>query len=278
MVDLPAPDAVAAAIMEASRAETLSRFQKLQSHEISEKSPGDLVTIADLETERALNRALSSLWPGSVLVGEEAVAENPALLAALRGEKACWLIDPIDGTINYAAGLPLFATMVALIVRGEVVGGWIYDPVHDVMAMAEKGSGAYLDGQPVTLGPEPALERLSGCLHLSGYDRDLAATAARNFDAVGPLLVLHCAGLEYQMMLRGRLHYAVYLRTNPWDHAPGLLLLAEAGGHTARLDGSAYDINIINHPSPLLASVGEGAWQALRGNLFGLKDDPKNDL
>ena len=273
MTNLPDPAAVAAAIKEAARTEALARFQKLQSYEISEKSPGDLVTIADLETERALNRDLSSLWPGSVMVGEEAVAENPNLLEALRGEEACWLIDPIDGTINYAAGVPLFATMVALVIRGEVVGGWVYDPVHDVMATAEKGSGAYLDGQRVTLGPEPPLERLSGCLHLSGYDRDLAATAARNFNAVGPLLVLHCAGLEYQMMLRGRLHYAVYLRTNPWDHAPGLLLLAEAGGHTARLDGSGYDINVINHPSPLLATVGVGVWQDLRGNLFGLKHD-----
>ena len=273
MIALPDPSAVAEAIKQAARDEALSRFQRLQAHEISEKSPGDLVTIADLETERALNRALSALLPGSTMVGEEAVAENPALLQALQGEEACWLIDPIDGTINYTAGVPLFATMVALIIRGEVVGGWIYDPVHDVMAMAEKGSGAYLDGQQISLGADPALERLSGCLHLSGYDRDLAATAARNFDAVGPLLVLHCAGLEYQVMLRGRLHYAVYLRTNPWDHAPGQLLLAEAGGHTARLDGSPYDINVISHASPLLAAVGEDAWKDLRGGLFGMKND-----
>ena len=272
MSNLPDPAAVAAAIREASLAQALSRFQDLQAHEISEKSPGDLVTVADLETERALNRSLLALLPGSAMVGEEAVAENPGLLRALAGEGACWLIDPIDGTINYASGVPLFATMVALVVRGEVVGGWIYDPVHDVMAMAEKGSGAYLNGERVVLGPDPALARLSGCLHLSGYDRDLAATAARNFDAVGPLLVLHCAGLEYQLMLRGRLHYAVYLRTNPWDHAPGLFLLAEAGGHTARLDGSLYDLNVIYHASPLLAAVGEGAWRDLRRSLFGMKE------
>ena len=100
-----------------------------------------------------------------------------------------------------------------------------------------------------------------------------AATAARNFDNVGPLLVLHSAGLEYQQMLNGRLHYALYLRTNPWDHAPGQLLLAEAGGFTARLDGSAYDINVIMHTSPMVAAVGEASWQALRKYLFGMKDD-----
>ena len=273
MTMLPDITAVAAAIKEAARGEALSRFQKLQDHEIKEKTPGDLVTVADLETERALNSALSGLLPGSIMVGEEAVAENPGLLHALAGDDACWIIDPIDGTINYAHGVPLFATMVALVVGGEVVAGWVYDPVHDVMAMAEKGGGAYLSGQRVDLGEEPELGRLSGCLHLSGYDKELAATAARNFDNVGPLLVLHSAGLEYQQMLNGRLHYALYLRTNPWDHAPGQLLLAEAGGFTARLDGSAYDINVIMHTSPMVAAVGEASWQALRKYLFGMKDD-----
>ncbi len=274
MSKLPDAAAVAEIIREVSRAEALSRFQSLAAHEITEKGPGDLVTIADLETERALERALGALLPGSVMVGEEAVAGNPGLLDALKtGDDLCWIIDPIDGTINYAHGVPLFATMVALVAGGEVVGGWIYDPVHDVMAMAEKGGGAYLDGRRIELGPGPGLARLSGCLHLTGYDRELAATAARNFDNVGPLLVLHCAGLEYQQMLNGRLHYAVYLRTNPWDHAPGLMLLAEAGGHTARLDGSAYDLNVIMHPSPLLAAVGEAAWHDLRTHLFGLRND-----
>ena len=78
------------------------------------------------------------------------------------------------------------------------------------MAMAEKGSGAFLSGKAVKVPPSPDFDRLSGCLHLSGYDRDLAAAAARNFEDVGPLLVLHCAGLEYQLILSGRLHYAVY--------------------------------------------------------------------
>ncbi len=274
MMNLPAPETVAAAIIETAKVEILPRFRSLQDHEINEKSPGDLVTVADLEAEKALNKSLSALLPGSIMVGEEAVAADPGLLAALDGPGPSWLIDPIDGTINFAHGVPLFATMVALVIGGEVVGGWVYDPVHDVMAMAEKGSGASLDGDMAAMPAPPALNRLSGCLHLSGYDRDLAATAARNFDAVGPLLVLHCAGLEYQMMLKGRLHYALYLRTNPWDHAAGQCILSEAGGYTARLDGSPYGIDIVDHPSPLLAAAGQGAWQELRQELFGLTDKP----
>jgi len=267
---MPDIEAVAATIFEAAHTEILPRFQSLKAHEIKEKSPGDLVTVADLEAEKTLNRALSELLPGSVFVGEEAVAENPKLLQALRTEPVCWLVDPIDGTINFAHGVPLFATMVALVIAGETVCGWIYDPVHDVMAMAEKGSGAFLSGKTVKVPPAPDFDRLSGCLHLSGYDRDLAATAARNFEDVGPLLVLHCAGLEYQLILSGRLHYAVYSRTNPWDHAPGQFILDQAGGYTAHLDGSPYELNMLRHPSPLLATAGQGPWSDLCKHLFGL--------
>lgn len=120
---LPDNEAVAAAIFEAAQTEILPRFRSLQAHEIKEKSPGDLVTVADLEAEQTLNRALSELLAGSVLVGEEAVAENPKFLQALRTEPVCWLVDPIDGTINFAHGVPLFDTMVALVIAGETVCG-----------------------------------------------------------------------------------------------------------------------------------------------------------
>ena len=122
-------EAVAAAIFEAAQTEILPRFRSLQVREIKEKTPGDLVTVADLEAEQTLNRALSELLPGSVLVGKEAVAKYPKLLQVLRTEPVCWLGDPIDVTINFAHGVPLFATMVALVIAGETVCGWIYAPV-----------------------------------------------------------------------------------------------------------------------------------------------------
>ncbi|HZD26698.1 MAG TPA: inositol monophosphatase [Alphaproteobacteria bacterium] len=268
MTRYPDPQAVASTIREVALSEALPRFKRLQAHEISEKRPGDLLTVADEATERALEARLADLMPGSLVVGEEAVSRDAGVLGALESEAPCWVVDPIDGTINFAGGLPLFATMVALVHHGETVGAWIYDPVHDVMALAERGAGTALDGQPVRLDPPADPKRLSGCLHLSGYDRVLAARAAHNFDAVGPLLVLHCAGLEYQAMLGGRLHYALYRHTNPWDHAPGQLLLAEAGGYSACLDGSAYEIGVIRPQWPLLAAAGEEAWHTVRRLLF----------
>jgi len=270
MAALPEIDAVAAVVREAALEHALPRFKRLRAHEVSEKSLNDLLTSADLATEAALEQRLPALLPGSVVVGEEAVSRDPAVLEAIAGAAPCWIVDPIDGTINFANGLPLFATMVALAVGGEVVGGWIYDAVHDVMAAAETGAGAVLDGRRVRLQPPVEPKRYSGCLHLGGYDRDLAATAARNFERVGPLLVLHCAGLEYQMILQGRLHYALYRHTNPWDHAPGELLLREAGGYSSRLDGTPYRLAEIDHPSPLVVSAGQGVWGDLKRVLFEL--------
>src|SRR6185437_792815 len=99
--------------------EVMPRFEKLESGDISEKGPGDLVTVADIAAEHRLTPALRGLLPGSLVVGEEAVAADPAVLALLDGDDYVWVVDPIDGTANFAAGIPLFAVMVALIRRGE---------------------------------------------------------------------------------------------------------------------------------------------------------------
>jgi fructose-1,6-bisphosphatase/inositol monophosphatase family enzyme len=266
----PDTQKIADIVRAVAQEEALPRFKRLAAHEVSEKSPGDLLTVADEATEAALERRLMDALPGSRVVGEEAVSRDGGVLEALQGADPCWIVDPIDGTINFAKGLPLFATMVALAVGDELVGGWIYDPVHDVMAAAEKGAGAALDGRRIELSPPTEPKRLSGCLHLGGYDRELAANAARNFEKVGPLLVLHTAGIEYQMMLFGRLHYALYTRTNPWDHAPGQVILSEAGGYTARLDGTPFSTSIIEHSSPMIVTAGRDVWEYLRSDLFEL--------
>ena len=270
MHPLPDVNAVTEAVRDAALTEALPKFQSLAAHEISEKAPNDLLTIADLATEKALTAKLLAILPGSIVVGEEAVTENPNLLNALNGDDYCWLVDPIDGTINFANGLPIFATMVALVRHASVLAAWIYDPVHDVMAAAEKGAGATLNGQRVVIEQPGEPERYSGCLHLKGYDPELAVTAVRNFDKFGPQLVLHCAGHEYIAALKGRIHFALYSRTNPWDHAPGELILAEAGGHSRHLDHSAYSVLTTWADWPLLVSAGEQVWSDLRGGLFGL--------
>lgn len=263
-------DRVSALILEVSASEILPRFQALRHDDIREKKPGDPVTIADEAAEEALIAGLGRLLPGSLFVGEEAVHHDPSLMDALAStEDDVWVIDPIDGTINFAAGLPLFAVMIALLRNGEPAAAWVYDPVHEVMATAERGGGTWLDGERVSLSPPAELRRLSGCLHLPRENPDMAAALGRNFAKVGPVLVLHCAGLEYQTMLMNRLHFSIYHGTNPWDQLPGLLLLSEAGGKAAHIDDSAYVAAAPKRSPPLLAAASDAVWCELRDALFG---------
>src|SRR5262249_46323974 len=128
-------------------AEIMPYFEKLEHGDISEKKPGDLVTVADIAAERALTAALTRLLPGSVAVGEETVAADPGAIGALGGEAPVWIIDPIDGTVNFASGNPVFGVMIALFMGGETVMSWIYDPVKHRMATAARGEGAWQDGR-----------------------------------------------------------------------------------------------------------------------------------
>ncbi|HEX3499228.1 MAG TPA: inositol monophosphatase family protein, partial [Stellaceae bacterium] len=123
-------------IVEVAESEVMPRFEKLETGDISEKGPGDLVTVADVASERRLTPALRDLLPGSLVVGEEAAAADPAVLTLLGGDDPVWVVDPIDGTANFAAGIPIFAIMVALIRRGETLAAWIHDPVKRVTASA----------------------------------------------------------------------------------------------------------------------------------------------
>src|SRR5258706_79102 len=104
-------------IAEVAAEEVMPRFEKLEAGDVSEKSPGDLVTIADVATERRLTPALLDALPGSRVVGEEAAAADPRILDQLAGDDPVWVVDPVDGTANYAAGLPMFSVM------GRPIGG-----------------------------------------------------------------------------------------------------------------------------------------------------------
>ncbi|HUN46219.1 MAG TPA: inositol monophosphatase [Stellaceae bacterium] len=245
---------VEAAIREVAAAEIMPRFRNLAAADLREKQPGQLVTIADTEAERRLTPMLMALLPGSVVVGEEGVADDASRLGWVRSEPSVWTVDPIDGTQNFAESKPVFATMVALLRQGRAVASWIYDPVSAGMAMAERGSGAFLDGgrlaAATAVPPERMRARLSG------------KAAKRLHDKVGAIVNLRCAGHEYVALARGDAHAALYRRLYPWDHAPGELLFREAGGFAARLDGSAYDPSEVD--ASLLLAPDRDSWQALQ--------------
>jgi len=235
-------------------AEIVPRFQRLSAGDVSEKKPGQLVTTADIEAERILTVQLSNLLPGSVVVGEEGVAAVPGRLAALQGSAPVWLVDPVDGTQNFADGKTVFATMVALLIEKCAAASWIYQPVADRMASAEAGSGAFVEGERLRAAAPVAITEMRG--RLSGR------TARKLEGRVGSIFNERCAAYEYLAVARGMAHFALFRRLNPWDHAPGELMVREAGAFSRRLDGAPYLASEID-ASLLLAPDAE-SWRALR--------------
>ncbi len=235
----------------------MPRWRNLAAHEVEEKAKDDLVTVADREVEQFLTEALERLAPGVAVVGEEAAHADPSVLQRLTG--ACWIIDPIDGTGNFASGLGHFATMVALADGGETIAGWIYDPQRDRMCRARRGEGAFVNEQPITAhasGDKP--------LRLAAMTRYMALEQRALFDReIGPHHTLvdapGCAAEQYPLVALGEHDIAIYERVLPWDHAAGCLFLNEAGGRCARQDGSDYRVDSTR--KGLIAAASPRLWQ-----------------
>ena len=132
---------VHAIMLDAANRAVLPHYQRLAASEITAKVADDAVTIADTESEAILAEALAALIPEAAIVGEEAAYADPTLLDRL-GDALCWIIDPIDGTNNYAAGRPPFGILIALAEAGETIAGWILDPLAGRFCSAERGHGA----------------------------------------------------------------------------------------------------------------------------------------
>lgn len=258
----PEPDKIAALLRRAANEIILPRFRKLEQDEIREKGPGDLVTVADTEAEHLLAPLLRALVPGSVVVGEEAVAADAAVLDRLKGESGVWLVDPVDGTFNFAHGDPNFAIIVAYVERGAVKAGWIHEPIEDRTLWAIADAGAWQGAERLRVPPPPSPERMvgsvSGRTPAGARARDLVQSAG----AFGPQVNIRCAGRTYTGLARGDIHYAYFSRSRPWDHAAGWLIYQEAGGRGAFLDGAAYTPVRGNHP--LLLAPDAARWSAFR--------------
>ena len=235
-------DTVATILEEVAAEEVLPRFRKLRDHEVRAKEGGELVTVADLAAEAQIERRLRDLLPGSRVVGEEAVAEDPGLLDLLESEDDwIWVVDPIDGTGNFAGGTPVFAVMAGLVRRGETVAAWIHDPVGGRTATAERGAGAWLNGRRLKLAAPPPFADLRGTLHAGTFAppamvRQVQARRAR----VGAIKSLRCAGWEYLRLAGGEMQFSLFTKLMPWDHVPGALIYQEAGGLARTLDGAPY--------------------------------------
>lgn len=258
-------DKVADFIRDVAADKIMPRFQKLQAHEISTKSgPTDFVTIADIEAEIALTEILLDYLPGSLVVGEEAVSKGAVDLDVLRRHDGpVWIIDPVDGTANFAAGTPLFGCMVALVKGGETIGGWIYDIPGGHMAIAEKGAGVTVDGASIRFSTRydgMPLADMDGFVARKFLPKSIRPIIDEKLEAIRSFKTYACAAHDYLALLREERAFSMYTRIKPWDHLPGSLMVAEAGGTTLKWDKTTYRPGdewggLINSVSPALWPV-----------------------
>ncbi len=258
--------AVTALMRDVATRLVLPRFRALGAHEIHEKTPGDLVTIADHDSEAALGEGLARLLPDAAIIGEEGCAADPALLDRLDEQALAWVIDPLDGTMNFAEGKTPFALMVALLADGVREAGWILDPVTGRICHAARGMGAYVDGEKVQAKPtgRPLPLASISTFFIPPERRDEIERRSAGKLEIVP--IPRCAGEQYPRLALGQNDIALYERTLPWDHAPGALFLEEAGGKVARPDGSPYQVG--DRRSGMVAAASPALWDEAARVLF----------
>lgn len=247
----------------------MPRFRKLASHDVEMKGVNDPVTIADKESERELTKRLAAYMPNSAVVGEESFAADKAILSRLDNEHPVWIIDPIDGTRNFVAGVPEFAVMVALVSRRESLASWIHDPNSGDMIMAEHGGGVWLRGQRLSLASTSLTDNAVGLV--GGRVKKLLQPII----GLPRLEIGSCAGFDYPRLFNpamngeaafanastSRASFLLYHHTNAWDHVPGMLMHKEAGGYSADWHGNPYDMSQTRNG--LLYAPDKDSWQHL---------------
>ena len=266
---IPDRERVIQIMREVAACEIMPRFQCLEAADIvAKQSPSDLVTTADLEAERRLSAALIALRPDAEVIGEEGTESNPDALSLLGGEKPVWVIDPVDGTFNYARGRACFAVIVAFCRGGETLAGWILYPVSDVVVCAVAEQGAWVTNnsgyRQLRVPKARQIGEMAGSV---GRRLGRLVEARRNAGfSGGPMKTVKygCTGREYMDLAQGVLDFAQYTRLKPWDHAGGVLIHTEAGGFS-RLTGSrvSYRAKPRIMEETILLTPDEEIWEAL---------------
>jgi myo-inositol-1(or 4)-monophosphatase len=210
-----------------------------QKKTISYKGQVDLVTAYDKKSEEIIFEELSRHFPDFSFMAEEVINRD-------NKSDYCWVVDPLDGTTNFAHGLPIFCVSVALTFRGEVVAGVVFDPTRQEMFMAGQGGGAFLNGRPIRVS---RTEELDKSLLATGFPYDVRTSPNNNLDhfsrfAVRAQAVRRCgsAALDLCYVACGRFDGFWEMKLKPWDLAAGSLIVREAGGITTDFQGQPFTL------------------------------------
>ncbi len=236
------------------------------------KADGSIVTEADTAMQQRVRETLLQRWPQIPLLGEEmSAAEQQALLND--SPEGLWLLDPLDGTSNFAAGIPYFCVSLALLRQGEVELAVIYDPLRDECFAAERGRGAMLNDKPLQVPAAlPPIERSMGLVDFKRLNSALASRLA----CAPPYASQRSFGsgaLDWCMIASGRCHLYLHGGQKLWDYAAGQLILREAGGFATTLEGER-----VLQPALVPRSVVAAASQGLYDDWFKwLADKPAGE-
>ncbi|MBB4007773.1 inositol monophosphatase family protein [Allorhizobium taibaishanense] len=239
-------DSVLTIVKHAASLEIRPRFRRLIEGEVEEKKSSiDLVTQADLLSEKHMTEALQARWPHALVVGEEAAETDRSLIDKLKQADLAFVIDPVDGTFNFQAGLPIYGTNMAVVVKGETVAGIIHDSVLGDTLVASKGSGARFlreDGtvNPIAVAAPADLSMMVGTISINDLAYEERRRVAGNLAKTKMAFAYNCSAYEYWLVATGKVHFIGHYKLYPWDHLAGVLIHQEAGGFTARFDGSPY--------------------------------------
>jgi fructose-1,6-bisphosphatase/inositol monophosphatase family enzyme len=266
-------DMLADLLSETAKAEIMPRFRRLEKGSVRRKtSRDDLVTEGDIAAERAISKVLRQRYPGALIVGEESVNDNPALLHGLADADLAFIVDPIDGTFNFASGLPLFCVMLAVTVKGETVAGIIHDPVGGDWVLATLGGGSFARDAAGALAPtrvaDPVpVSEMTGALSWQFLAEPDRSRVAANYTRCLAPMNYRCVAHEYRLLAQGHADFGLYTSLMPWDHLAGTLIHAEAGGHVAKLDGTPYRPGDASD-GRLLAAPDSNSWRELKRLLW----------
>jgi fructose-1,6-bisphosphatase/inositol monophosphatase family enzyme len=270
-------------LREAARSEILPRFWSPERVSVREKTSHlDLVTEADVAAERRISTNLARAFPSAMVIGEEATAANPSILRHLAEAERAILVDPIDGTKNFASGLPLFGVIAAVVERGEVVAGVILDPIGDHWTVALRGKGAWTERADGTrrshrVAASRPLGEMVGLVSWIFLAEPLRSRVLHGMAHTAGAADYRCTAHHYRLLADGHYDFALFGKLMPWDHAAGWLIYNEAGGYAARFDGSAYEPHQTS--GGLLCAPDEDSWHSLQTELLnGIQRDLRSGL
>lgn len=264
--------AVVNIVRRASKAEVLPRFRALSSADITTKSRADdLVTVADTATEAMITRALQIAFPSALIVGEEASTKDASLLGKIADAPMAFIIDPIDGTWNFAHGLGVFGIIVAVTRFGRPAFGMIYDPLQDDWAIADDQGPAEMQrpyGAPTVLKSSlgKSTDAMNGHVPLSLFPADKKAQVAAALTSFAHTEALRSSAHEYRQLAQGHSDFIITALLHPWDHAAGALICQQAGCHVEMLAGGDYSAAV--QEGHLLVASDKSSWNKVK-KVFG---------